>query len=98
MAAAPALTLVAVAGPFTGQRFPIQSTVELGRESGPIPLGFDTMVSRRHASLTPTPAGLQVTDLGSTNGTMVNGMRIQNSLLNSGDSLTIGTTTFRLEL
>lgn len=89
--------LVAISGPLAGQRFPVRAVLEVGRESGPIPLQFDTMVSRRHATLTPTPDGVMVSDLGSTNGTSVNGARIQQALVRRGETLTLGITTFRLE-
>jgi len=90
-------TLVATSGPLTGQRFPIHGHLEAGREAAGIPLGFDTASSRRHATFSPAAGGVQVTDLGSTNGTFVNGQRVQNAVLRSGDEVRIGGTTFRLE-
>jgi S-DNA-T family DNA segregation ATPase FtsK/SpoIIIE len=93
----PVLTLVAVDGPLQGQRFPVAGPIEVGRETGPIPLGFDTSASRRHAALAPTPAGLQVTDLGSTNGVLVAGQRVGQALVPIGQTVTIGFTTFRVE-
>ena len=89
--------LVATAGPLTGQRFPIGQVVQVGREGQAIPMGFDTMASRRHAQLTPTPGGLAVQDLGSTNGTMVNGQKVGSTTMRPGDTLQIGSSTFRLE-
>lgn len=91
------LVLVATAGPLTGQRFPMVGPVEVGREGGAIPMGFDNMASRRHASLTPTPDGLAVQDLGSTNGTFVNGARVSTATLRRGEVLQIGSSSFRLE-
>lgn len=93
----PVLTLVAMDGPLLGQRFPIASPTEVGRETGPIPLGFDTAASRRHAALAPTPAGLQVTDLASTNGVLVAGQRVGQALVPVGQTVKIGSTTFRVE-
>jgi pSer/pThr/pTyr-binding forkhead associated (FHA) protein len=90
-------TLVAVAGPLTGQRFPVNGTIEAGRESIGIPLGFDQQVSRRHAAFVPSQGGVQVQDLGSTNGTFVNGQRVQGAVLRPGDTVTIGSNSFRLE-
>jgi pSer/pThr/pTyr-binding forkhead associated (FHA) protein len=89
--------LVAVSGPLTGQRFEVNGTVEAGREAMGIPLGFDPQASRRHAAFVPGPTGLQVQDLGSTNGTFVNGNRVQSAALNPGDTVTIGNNTFRVE-
>jgi len=90
-------TLVAMTGPLAGQRFEVVAAVEVGRESGAIPLGFDQGASRRHALLTPGPAGVVVSDLNSTNGTLVNGKKVQSQTLSPGDTLQIGSTVFRLE-
>jgi pSer/pThr/pTyr-binding forkhead associated (FHA) protein len=43
-----------------------------------------------------TPQGIQVTDLGSTNGTQVNGVPIQSQTAKPGETITIGHTTFRV--
>ncbi|MFW5773020.1 MAG: FHA domain-containing protein [Phototrophicaceae bacterium] len=52
-------------------------------------------VSREHFRITLTPRGYVVDDLGSTNGTYVNGRRLEDSyLLQPGDVLQIGTTVF----
>ncbi len=91
------LTLVAMTGPLTGQRFPVSGPMEAGRESADIRLGFDSMASRRHASLVPGADGITVTDLGSTNGTLINGQRVTTSVARRGDEIQIGSTVFRLE-
>ena len=96
-APSPRPQLVATSGPLAGQSFPIRGAIEVGRESGPIPLGFDAQVSRRHARIEATPQGIQVTDLGSTNGTQVNGVPIQSQIAKPGETITIGHTTFRVE-
>jgi pSer/pThr/pTyr-binding forkhead associated (FHA) protein len=96
--APPRPTLVAVGGPLTGQRFAIVAPMEVGREAPGIPMSFDNMVSRRHARFEPAPGGAQVIDLGSTNGTIVNGQRVHSQTLRPGDTVQIGGTTFRLEL
>ncbi len=90
-------TLVAMTGPLAGQRFPLTGSIEMGREGGAIPLSFDAQVSRRHARLEATPAGIQVSDLGSTNGTLVNGVKVPTGVARPGETLTIGHTTFRIE-
>jgi pSer/pThr/pTyr-binding forkhead associated (FHA) protein len=93
----PGFTLVALDGPLTGQRIPINATTEAGRDTPGLNLGFDAQASRRHAQLTPTPHGLQVTDLGSTNGTFLNGQRIPEAIAPSGSVIKIGSTSFRVE-
>lgn len=50
----------------------------------------DTRVSRTHARLDCSPAGCTLTDLGSPNGTWVNGQRVSSAALASGDSVSLG--------
>lgn len=52
----------------------------------------DAGASRQHARIRRTEAGFVLTDLGSTNGTMVNGEPIQEHVLEHGDRVTIGET------
>lgn len=54
----------------------------------------DDNASRQHAKLRPTERGWMVEDLGSTNGTRVNGFRAAAQLLSDGDQVTIGGTAF----
>ncbi len=56
-------------------------------------------VSRHHAVLERTGTTIKITDLGSTNGTMVNGQRVSAVALNPGDMIQLGTTTltFRVD-
>jgi hypothetical protein len=59
----------------------------------------DNNVSRRHAEVVPTEGGWAVNDLGSTNGVLVNGRRIDGSVaLNSGDRIELGQSRLRFEL
>lgn len=59
----------------------------------------DVGISRRHARLDYDGAQVVLTDLGSTNGSMVNGQRVSAVALNPGDMVQIGTTTltFRVD-
>lgn len=59
----------------------------------------DVGISRRHARLDFDGAQCVLTDLGSTNGTMVNGQRVSAVALNPGDMIQLGTTTltFRVD-
>ncbi|MCX8043565.1 MAG: FHA domain-containing protein [Desulfobacterota bacterium] len=50
----------------------------------------DSTVSRNHAAITKTPEGYVLTDLGSFNGTKVNGVAIQTRLLRHEDQISIG--------
>lgn len=89
--------LVALSGPMAGRRTVLASRMEVGRDLPGLPLVGDAMASRRHALLEPTADGLAVTDLGSTNGTFLNGIRISQAVARMGDILRIGGTDFRLE-
>ena len=57
----------------------------------------DTSVSRRHAELRPAGSGWTITDLGSTNGTRVNGARASSRPLRDGDMITVGDAQLRFE-
>ncbi len=54
----------------------------------------DALVSHVHAFLIPTSAGLEIRDNHSSNGTFVNGCRITQALLRSGDIVTVGNADF----
>jgi ABC-type multidrug transport system ATPase subunit len=56
----------------------------------------DLLVSRHHAELHSTPAGFELVDLGSRNGTFVNGRPVQRALLDEFDLVAIGHGLLRL--
>ena len=58
----------------------------------------DSNVSRRHAELRRKGDGVFVTDLGSTNGTRVNGTPVREQVLSSGDEVTVGSTRLIFEM
>jgi len=58
----------------------------------------DTNVSRRHAQIALEGGEIVATDLGSTNGTFVNGRRITRASIRPGDELTIGSSRLRVEV
>lgn len=77
----------------TGESWPIdQSEMILGRGDGAEIVVAQTAVSRRHARVSRTPHGYTITDLGSSNGTFVNGTRIGTDPwpLRDGDEVVIG--------
>jgi pSer/pThr/pTyr-binding forkhead associated (FHA) protein len=70
----------------------------VGRQEADLLLSGDNQVSRQHAQLVVSPEGIAtVTDLGSTNGTLVNNQRVQSLVLGPGDVLQIGTSMFKVE-
>jgi hypothetical protein len=58
----------------------------------------DTNVSRRHAEVRRDGPDVVVVDLGSTNGTRVNGAQVRTRRLNDGDEITVGRTSLRFEV
>lgn len=89
------LLLQTPAGP---QPIPLESTaLSLGRGLGNDVILEDTRVSRHHAQLRYRQRRFWVTDLGSTNGTFVNGERVSETALRDGDVISLGglELTFR---
>ena len=88
------ITLVVLQGPDKGRRFELPDAPALiGRDSRALPLA-DNTVSRRHAELKPGERGEWVLrDLGSSNGTYVNGQRADRPVvLRWGDQFRVGRT------
>jgi len=86
-------TLIVLQGPDKGRTLrTIDDQVLIGRGSTQVPL-TDPTISRRHAQLQAADAGWLLTDLGSANGTYVNGVRIQKpTRLKHGDQIRVGGT------
>jgi pSer/pThr/pTyr-binding forkhead associated (FHA) protein len=68
----------------------------IGRATGADFIVDAGMVSRVHCRLTARAGDVEVTDLDSTNGTYVNGNRVERAALKDGDELGIGRVTFRV--
>ncbi len=81
-----------------GNRLPLsEAPATIGRlPDCAVPLS-DPQVSRQHAEIRPSPEGFRVVDLGSTNGTTVNGSVIGEHLLRDGDEIGVGGTVLRYE-
>lgn len=77
-------------GPLKGSRVELSRTVVIGRDPSCAVVVPDRRVSRYHATLTPTPEGTRLEDMGSKNGTYCNGERLEAPvLLHDGDSVQI---------
>ncbi len=77
-------------GALLGLRVPLADEVVLGRDPGcTVPLPAED-VSRRHARIAPEGDGHVVVDLGSTNGTWVNGAGVERHRLAAGDRIRVG--------
>lgn len=89
--------LTIASGLNAGQGFPLGDRVRLGRAEGNDIRLADKRVSRHHAMLERVGHGYLITDQGSSNGTYVNGVRInQPTALYSGDTIKIGDTQFTI--
>ena len=89
-----------VNGPDTGKAFQVDPTggrILLGQSPACLVRLDDRAVSRRHAALEPDPSGLHLYDLGSTNGTFVNGIRALDVILSGGETIQMGATVVRVE-
>jgi pSer/pThr/pTyr-binding forkhead associated (FHA) protein len=89
--------LVFTGGPLAGHPVEVTGTLVLGRLTADLAID-DPQVSKRHAALRPTGDSLEIEDLGSRNGTWVNGTRIQSTVrLSPGDRVQLGNTSFKIE-
>jgi hypothetical protein len=77
--------------------YDVQDRVRIGRSEENDVLLVDPSVSRTHAVVEVTGSEPLVRDLGSTNGTYVNGERVEAQPLRDGDELTFGNTRMRFE-
>ena len=95
--AGPALQVV-VAGPYEAEIFPLDDEVTVGRAPGcGVVLTDDTFVSQVHARVFRRNRDVLVEDLGSTNGTFVNGDRIDTiTRIRKGDTVKFGETVMRV--
>tara|TARA_Y100001934_G_scaffold248893_1_gene309853 strand:- start:3 stop:1787 length:1785 start_codon:yes stop_codon:yes gene_type:complete len=74
-----------------GTRFELEkSTLSIGRDVRSDIRLQDTEVSRRHAELRKTESGFTIQDMGSSNGTFVNGTAVSTHEMQSGDQLLLG--------
>ena len=90
--------LVAESGPLAGLSFGIDREVVLGRGLDCDLTLISPHVSRRHAALSLEQDGLYITDLGSSNGTVINGRAISTrQALQNNDELRFNDIVFRID-
>jgi pSer/pThr/pTyr-binding forkhead associated (FHA) protein len=91
------LILEIVEGRGEGRQVPLDRALEIGREQSADVVLEDDLVSRRHVRVVPADGGATVEDLGSRNGTFVNGNEVHApTLLRPGDRLLLGVTLLEL--
>jgi pSer/pThr/pTyr-binding forkhead associated (FHA) protein len=87
-----------ISGKYQGGEFPLPANTEIivGRSSDLDMVLVEDMVSRRHAKISVNGDTVTIQDLGSTNGTFVNGERVERMTLTDGDRVLIGTSIIKL--
>jgi pSer/pThr/pTyr-binding forkhead associated (FHA) protein len=87
-----------ISGKYQGGEFPLKSgkQVVIGRSSELDMVLVEDMVSRKHAKIMVGEGKITIEDLGSTNGTFVNGEKIKQARLKEGDRILIGTSILKL--
>jgi hypothetical protein len=100
MPEAPAATfaLQFVSGRYQGTvvLLPDGAEIAIGRESDLDIVLQEDMVSRKHAKVVAAGAEIQITDLGSTNGTFVNGQKVKRARIGEGDRVLVGTSLMKV--
>jgi serine/threonine-protein kinase len=90
-------SLVFADGPLTGRRIALpEGEFVVGRETDCQLVLDDPQASRRHAVFVRRSTSLEVKDLGSRNGVLVNSARVQSALLRVGDRVQVGSITFKV--
>jgi len=90
-------TLVITSAQHEGRRIEVSRELVIGRENVDVEID-DAELSRRHVAVRPKDGGLEVEDLGSRNGTRVDGTRIDGpTRIRHGAVLSVGMTVFAVE-
>src|SRR5262245_360907 len=104
LAGGPSMTVAAVdlhvvSGPDAGLARRLHpGLVRIGTASSAELQLSDPTVSRVHCQMRVQPHGFRITDLGSTNGTFVDGVRIFDAELRGAGTIVVGSTALRLEI
>src|SRR5678815_1739810 len=92
------LALRFISGKYQGGEYPIEENrpIVVGRSSELDMVLVEEMVSRKHARIEMKDGKILIEDLGSTNGTFVNGERIVKGSLKEGDRVLIGLSLIHI--
>ncbi|MEM6733237.1 MAG: FHA domain-containing protein, partial [Myxococcota bacterium] len=88
--------IVMMTGSHAGASFELEGSLTVGRSADCEIVLLDASTSRRHCSIRRTSKGLVLNDLGSSNGTYLNGKRVNESVLENGDRVQIGSTILKV--
>ena len=94
----PSWALRFISGKYQGGEFPLPANrdVVIGRSGDIDMVLIEDMVSRQHAKISVQGDEILVEDLGSTNGTFVNGEKVKRARLQEGDRVLVGTSIMKL--
>ncbi|AKF07701.1 GGDEF domain-containing protein [Sandaracinus amylolyticus] len=85
--------LVVIAGANVGEMYPVGGGLVIGRGADADIRVMDDEISRRHARIAVLGKDILVEDLGSKNGTFLNGTAVRRKALQDGDKIQVGATT-----
>ncbi|HEY2291357.1 MAG TPA: sigma 54-interacting transcriptional regulator, partial [Thermoanaerobaculia bacterium] len=92
-------TLTLLSGPLAGRLVPLgPEGLGIGRQAGNGLQVNDAAASRHHCAIEPAEGGFLLRDLGSRQGTFVNGRPVRERLLEDGDLIAVGNTLFLFQL
>lgn len=92
----PKFVLRGVSGQGFGRSYPVLGPTIVGRAPECVLRLDESGLSRQHARLVPTAEGVQLEDLGSTNGSFINGKRVLRGFAAPGDEIGFDTLRFRV--
>lgn len=93
----PRAVLRGVSGPYFGKVIPIHGRIEIGRGSECGLVLDEPEMSRRHAMIEVSVHEIYLRDLGSANGTFVNGVQVRDAVLYPGDQIAFDRNRFLVE-
>ena len=93
----PKVALRGVTGPYFGKVIALTGRITIGRDPDCDLVLDEPEISRKHAVIESTPAGLMMRDLGSVNGTFVNGSWVREAKLKVGDQIGFDRDRFLIE-
>ena len=88
----------AMNGPLDGKRWVFDEAIGIGRDASLVQavVSTDRTISRKHAEVRKADGAFALSDLGSSNGTFVDGQRIERSALRPGQPFVVGRTMLRV--
>jgi pSer/pThr/pTyr-binding forkhead associated (FHA) protein len=93
----PKALLRGVSGPYFGKVLAVPGRLVIGRGSDCDLVLDEPEMSRKHAMIEVTAAGIYLRDMGSSNGTFVNGVQVRDAVLYSGDQIAFDRNRFLVE-